>query len=272
MWKLVVYMGATLYPLRYRADLGAKVRFVYRPRRCWASDSHDESTSFKIVFLRGSMRSSISLHVGPILGNTYPYSHDESISFKRVFLCGSMRSSISLHIGPILGNNYPFANLPSIHQCTPPVCPTCTVYYNDVIMGAIASQITSLTIVYSTVYSDVDQRKHQSSASLAFVRGIHRGPVNSPHKWPVTRKMFPFDDVIMVSNQLQSLTWLRWGDKEIGIHYPFQYFTHIFSAIFVELDTTLYSSIMFHFLFSVLRYNLRLRFNYFWTDVMNHKS
>ena len=68
---------------------------------------------------------------------------------------------------------------------------------NDVIMGAIASQITSLTIVYSTVYSDVDQRKHQSSASLAFVRGIHRRPVNSPHKWPVTRNMFPFDDVVM---------------------------------------------------------------------------
>ena len=64
-------------------------------------------------------------------------------------------------------------------------------------MGTIASQITSLTIVYSTVYSEIDQRKHQSSASLAFVRGIHRGPVNSPHKWPVTRKMFPFDDVIM---------------------------------------------------------------------------
>ena len=69
--------------------------------------------------------------------------------------------------------------------------------YNDVIMGAIASQITSLTIVYSAVYSDADQNKHQSSASLAFVRGIHRGPVNSPHKWPVTRKMFPLDDVIM---------------------------------------------------------------------------
>ena len=70
-------------------------------------------------------------------------------------------------------------------------------HYNDVIMGAIASQITSLTIVFSTVYLDTDQRKHQSSASLAFVRGIHRRPVNSPHKWPVTRKMFPFDDVIM---------------------------------------------------------------------------
>ena len=70
-------------------------------------------------------------------------------------------------------------------------------HYGDVIMGAMASQITSLTIVYSTVYSDADERKHQSSASLAFVRRIHRGPVNSPHKWPVTRKMFPFDDVIM---------------------------------------------------------------------------
>ena len=70
-------------------------------------------------------------------------------------------------------------------------------HYNDVIMGAIASQITSLTIVYSTVYSDADQRKHQSSASLACVWGIHRWPVNSPHKWPVKREMFPFDDVIM---------------------------------------------------------------------------
>ena len=65
-------------------------------------------------------------------------------------------------------------------------------------MGAIASQITSLTIVYSTIYSGADQSKHQSSVSLDFVWGIHRGPVNSPHKWPVTRKMFPFDDVIMI--------------------------------------------------------------------------
>ena len=70
-------------------------------------------------------------------------------------------------------------------------------HYNDVIMDAIVSEITSLTIVYSIVYSDAYQRKHQSSASLAFVRGFHREPVNSPHKWPVTRKMFPFDDVIM---------------------------------------------------------------------------
>ena len=77
-------------------------------------------------------------------------------------------------------------------------------------MATLASQITSLAIVYSIVYSDADQRKHQSSASLAFVRGIHRGPVNSPHKGPVTRKMFPFDDVIMdpgVSVQSHNRTW-----------------------------------------------------------------
>ena len=73
-------------------------------------------------------------------------------------------------------------------------------YCNDVIMGSMASQIASLTIVYSIVYSRADQRIHQSSASLAFVRGIHQWPVNSPHKWPVTRKMFPFNDVIMLSS------------------------------------------------------------------------
>ena len=64
-------------------------------------------------------------------------------------------------------------------------------------MDKMASQITNLTIVYSTVYSGADERKHQSLASLDFVWGIHRGPVNSPHKWPVTRKLFAFDDVIM---------------------------------------------------------------------------
>ena len=70
-------------------------------------------------------------------------------------------------------------------------------HYNDVIISAMAYQITDLSIVYSTVYSGEDQRKYQSFASLAFVKGIHRWPVNSPHKGPVTRKMFAFDDVIM---------------------------------------------------------------------------
>ena len=73
-------------------------------------------------------------------------------------------------------------------------------------MGVIVSQITSLMIVFSTVYLETDQRKHQSSASLAYVRGIHRRPVNSLHKWPVMRKMFPYDDVIMQCS-IPSLQW-----------------------------------------------------------------
>ena len=92
-------------------------------------------------------------------------------------------------------------------------------HYIDVIMGLMASQITSLTIVYSTVYSGADQRKHQSSASLAFVRGIHWRPVNSQHKRPVTRKMFPFDDVIMQTAQqapdfLHQLHFLYWFNSD----------------------------------------------------------
>ena len=79
-------------------------------------------------------------------------------------------------------------------------------HYSDVIMGSIASQITSLMIVYSSVYSGADQRKYQSSASLAFVLGIHRWPVNSPHKGSVMRKMFPFDDVIMQYTQCSQLS------------------------------------------------------------------
>ena len=70
-------------------------------------------------------------------------------------------------------------------------------HYNDVIMSTMASQITSLRIVYSSIYSGVDKRKYQSSVLLAFVRGIQRWLVNSRHKWPITRKMLPFDDVIM---------------------------------------------------------------------------
>ena len=82
-------------------------------------------------------------------------------------------------------------------------------------MTRMASQITSLTVVYSTVYSDADQRKHQSSASLAFVWGIHRGPLNSPHKGQVTRKMFPFDDVIMTSCQLFGAKAIIWINVEL---------------------------------------------------------
>ena len=75
---------------------------------------------------------------------------------------------------------------------------TCHGHYIDVITNVMASQITSPTFVHSNVYSGTDQIKHQRSALLTLMRGIHRWPVNSPHKGPVTRKVFPFDDVIMV--------------------------------------------------------------------------
>ena len=70
-------------------------------------------------------------------------------------------------------------------------------HYGDVIMNVIVPQITSVLIVNSTICSGADQRKHQSSVSLAFVRGIHWWPMNSPPQGTVMQKMFPFDDVIM---------------------------------------------------------------------------
>ena len=66
-------------------------------------------------------------------------------------------------------------------------------------ISAIASQITGVRFIYWTVCSGAGQRNVESSASLAFVKGIHRWSVNSPHKGPVTRKMLPFDDVITIS-------------------------------------------------------------------------
>ena len=97
-------------------------------------------------------------------------------------------------------------------------------HYSAVILGTMVFQITSLTIVYSTVYSGAVQRQHQSSASLAFVQGIHRWPVNSPHKWPVTRKMLPFDGVIIYKvttgiphqsyvRHCSDVTWAPWRLK-----------------------------------------------------------
>ena len=106
--------------------------------------------------------------------------------------------------------------------------PLCFFHYNDVIMSAMASQISILTIVYSSVYSGADQSKHQSSALLACVSGIHRWSVNSPHKVPVTRKMFPCDDVIMDTGSLGTLQeyfgnpWKIIGNlEEVLDIYPF---------------------------------------------------
>ena len=84
---------------------------------------------------------------------------------------------------------------------------TTDTHYNDVTMSAMASEITSVLIVYSTVCSGEDQRKHQSSASLASVWGIHWSPVNSPHKKASNAEIFPFADVIMAwtRHQCQNL-------------------------------------------------------------------
>ena len=99
-------------------------------------------------------------------------------------------------------------------------------------MGMMASQITSLIIVYSTVYSDADQRKHQSSGSLAFVRRIHRWPVNYPNKGPVTRKMFPFDDVIMKTVLLG-----RWYEGVENPNMIYNECCHVFLSYFIIPQT-----------------------------------
>ena len=83
-------------------------------------------------------------------------------------------------------------------------------HYRDALMGSLASQITSLTIALSIVYSGADQRKLQSSALLAFVWRNHRRPVSFPHKGPVTRKMLPFDDAIMYIQKVGVTMLVHW--------------------------------------------------------------
>ena len=106
-----------------------------------------------------------------------------------------------------------------------------SLHYGDVIMSAMASQITGVAIVYSTVCSGADQRKHQSSASLAFVRGIHRWPAISPHKGPVTRKMFPY----LMTSSWESALWLLCGHRE-GAYIPYMYWptTYVFGAMICQ--------------------------------------
>ena len=123
-------------------------------------------------------------------------------------------------------------------------------------MGAMASQITSLTIVYSIVYSGGDHRKHQSSASLAFVRGIHRWPVNSPHKGPVTSNaenvsiwwrhhvswaaFLGYNHVIRVIiiytlESLPSLTWNEFNNKSNNVSDTDRLDTHIYFTSSISL-------------------------------------
>ena len=105
----------------------------------------------------------------------------------------------------------------------------------------MASQITSLTIVWSTVYSGADQRKLQSSASLPFVRGNHQWSVNSTHKGPLTPKMFPFDYVIMGNSlrmiDISSTAW--YGSVRISIRdFPSRDFTGFLADILLDPKAT----------------------------------
>ena len=105
------------------------------------------------------------------------------------------------------------------------------MHYNDFIMSMIASQTTSISTVCSTVGPGTDQRKHQSSASLTFVQGIHRWPLYSPHKRPVMQKMFPFDDVIMevyIHMYGINLGWVQRDRSNQPVSYPLlRYLSHI---------------------------------------------
>ena len=154
----------------------------------------------------------------------------------------------------------------------------CLNHYNDVTMSAIASQITSLTTVYSIVYSDANQRKHQSSASLAFVRGIHRGPVNSPHKWPVTRKMFPFDDVIMCfcykKNNPKNRCFRYWKNTGLMIRSPVQtgqvYQHALFNTLRPSHNCRHFADDIFKCIF--LNENARISLRLHWSLFLSFKS
>ena len=138
-----------------------------------------------------------------------------------------------------------------------------TQHYSDVTIGTMASQITSLAIVCSTVYSSADQRKYQSSASMAFVRGIHRWPGNSPHKWPVTRKMFPFDDVIM--NEVAHVIHMELRESSTCACYIYIYITYIhlcthkcICILYFVAKTTLWSRLKWR-IHKILSTGIRLK-------------
>ena len=130
------------------------------------------------------------------------------------------------------------------------------LHYSDVIMSAMASLITTITIVYSAGYSDADQRKHQSSAPLAFVRGIHRLPVNSHHIWSVTQKMLTLDDIIMTwanvdpdlcphigYNELITHALLEWGCLS---QFPsFGYYRSFFFRNYLNISYLLHTTFIF---------------------------
>ena len=115
-------------------------------------------------------------------------------------------------------------------------------HYSGIIISSMASQITGISVVYSTICSGAHKRKHQSSASLTFVKEIHRWPGTSPHKGPETRKMIPFDEVIMICILLYHALWLycslwtiRYITRIINPSKPSAYMCHKTTPSFVQI-------------------------------------
>ena len=104
-------------------------------------------------------------------------------------------------------------------------------------MGAMASQITSLIIVYSAVYSGLYQRKHQTPRHWPLCG-------NSPHKWPVTRKMFPFDDVIMTAStrKVANRLWSNGARIDADIQYNYSFYHHNSYSNYTSFDN--YSTVI----------------------------
>ena len=166
---------------------------------CSGADKRKHQISASLVIVRGIHRWPVNCPPkGSVKRKTFPF--DDVIMNVREF-CSQVFNwpKVSMGLCNGLKVNWRQAITWSIDG---PVC--CRIYASSALYGLT---LFNLTIDYSIVYSGADQRKHQSSASLAFLQGLHRGPVNSPHKWPISRIFFPFDDGIisMVSSNLPYL-------------------------------------------------------------------
>ena len=178
---------------------------------CSGTDQRKTQSSVSLAFVRGIHQWPVnSSHKRPVTRNMFPFD-DVIMAHERLpgcFVTQRKLPHISIYTNIYrlwylsAGNGYEKSSL--VAGANKILCFAGNtrlgrfyIHYSDVIISAMASQITGVTIVYLTVCSGSDQRKHQSSASLAFVRAIHRWPVNSPHKGPVKRKMLSFDDVII---------------------------------------------------------------------------
>ena len=130
------------------------------------------------------------------------------------------------------------------------------LHYGAVIMRTMASQITSISTVCSVVFSGAHQRKHQGSASLTFVKGIHQWSVDSPHKGPVPRKMFPSDDFFMYtvqrpddSGQHRPMPWLlmTWRRKEPRHQQPWFWLCKIYGSPYLQNHQQPWEDIVLHY-------------------------